>query len=79
MTKTRSGKRVVREMQGPGFQGRAIVISVEHPNLIGVRLKGTRTKLYVTAEAVFWLAVKQKLAADKADKKKRKKGRRNER
>lgn len=77
MTKTRVGKTTKRETQGFGIQGRVVVVTVDFPNIIGLRLKGTKTTYYTTAEACWWMAAKAKAAYDKAEKKKAKKARKS--
>ena len=72
MTKTRVGRTVKRETQGPGVFERSIernvIVSVEYPNLVGFRLKGTRRTYQITAEDGFLYAVHMKNAHDKIEK-----------
>jgi hypothetical protein len=80
MTKTRVGKKVRRETQGPGvFErsvDRAVIVSVEYPNIIGLRLKGTRRTYYLAAESAYVYAARLQVAHDKAEKIKARKLRR---
>lgn len=70
MTKTQVGKSTRRETRGLGVNGRPVIVSLEFPNIVGLRLKGTRTTYYVTAEACYWMAAKQAMAAAKTEKRK---------
>jgi len=77
MTKVK--KAVYRETAGGIFsQGkkRPVIVSLEPPNVIGFRLKGTRRTYTLTAEGCFMQALKAHLAAEKKEKtKKKRKGR----
>ena len=77
MTKTRVGKTTIRETQGEGVFERSlwrpVIVTVEYPDLIGFRLKGTRRVYRMTAETGFLHAVKMWNAHIKAEKLKTKK------
>ncbi len=64
---TRAVKPVRRETAA-SLQGRPIVVSIEPPSLIGLRLKGTRKTEYLPAEAAYWIAVKLRVADEKRQK-----------
>lgn len=51
---------------------RRIVVSLEAGDTIGLRLAGTRRTEYTTVDAVYSLAVKQRVAAELAERKRRK-------
>lgn len=55
-------KAVVREMATANIleQGkrRAVVVSLEPPNVVGFRLKGLKRVYRLTAESLYWTAVK---------------------
>ncbi|MHA2279686.1 MAG: hypothetical protein ACXAC5_02165 [Promethearchaeota archaeon] len=74
MTKVK--KPVRRETHGGVFsQGklRPVIVSVEPPNVIGFRLKGTRRTYYLTAEGCYLKAVQAAIAAEKREKAKARK------
>lgn len=48
---------------------RPVIVSIEPPNVLGFRLKGTRKTVYLTAEGCFLQALKLQLAAEKREKK----------
>jgi hypothetical protein len=77
MTKTRVGKVTKREVQGQGVyersRWRSVIVTIEYPDLVGFRLKGTRRVFYMTAETGFMHAVKMWNAHEKAEKAKAKK------
>lgn len=77
MTKTRVGKVTKREAQGEGVyercQWRPVIVTIEYPDLIGFRLKGTRRIYRMTAETGFLHAVKMWNAHEKSEKLKAKK------
>lgn len=56
-------------------RSRAVIVSLEAPNIIGFRLKGTRRVYTLTAEHCYWAACKAQLAMDKKEKAKAKKNR----
>lgn len=61
-----------RETSGTIFdrgQRRRVIVSLEPPNVIAVRLKGTRTEHRITSEAVYMMALKAHLAAQARKKK----------
>ncbi len=64
--------KVVRRESFASLQGRPIIISIEPPSLIGLRLKGTRRTEYLPADSAYWIAVKARLACEKRDKTKAK-------
>jgi len=79
MTKVR--RIVKRETEGDGVLSagkiRAVIVSVEPPNLLGFRLKGTRRTYYLTAEWGFMQAVQAAVREEKRQKRKsRRPGRR---
>ena len=70
---------VRRESLGTVFERgkrRPVVVSIEPPNLLGFRLKGTRRTYYLTAEAGYLMAIKAVLRAQAAEKKAQRKTRR---
>lgn len=74
MTKVK--KKLCRETHGGVFsQGkiRPVIVSLEPPNVIGFRLKGTHRTYYLTAEGLYIKAVQATLAAEKREKAKKKK------
>jgi len=79
MTKTFPGKSVKRETCSPGIysqgKNRTVIVSVEFPNIVGFRLKGTRTTYELDAESLFWVAMKATIAREKKEKAKAKKER----
>lgn len=73
MTKVR--KTVYRETVGGILErgkNRPVIVSIEPPNIIGLRLKGMRKTFYLTAEGCFMQAVKAHVAAEKREKAKAK-------
>ncbi len=59
---------VQRETFGTVFsQGkdREVIVSLEPPNVIGFRLKGTRQTYYLTSDGCYMAAVKAAIALDK--------------
>ena len=83
MTKTRVGRTVRRETQGPGVfersMDRAVMVTLNYPNIIGLRLKGTRRTYPLSAESAYEYALRLQVAHDKAEKAKTKKLRKMER
>jgi len=70
---------VLRESFGTVFdrgKRRPVIVSIEPPNLLGFRLKGTRRIYYLSTEACFTTALKAALKAQAAEKKARRKKRR---
>ncbi len=70
---------VRRESFGTVFdrgRNRPVIVSIEPPNLLGFRLKGTRRIYYLTTEACFSMALKAALRLEAAEKKARRKTRR---
>jgi hypothetical protein len=79
MTKIQGNRIVRRETYDTRYErgkDRPIVVSIEAPNLLGFRLKGTRQTFYLTVEGCYMRAVQIKVAADKAEKAKARKLRR---
>lgn len=73
---TKLNKPISRETYDTLFEAgknRPVIVSVEPPNLIGFRLKGTRRTYYLTAEKLYWLALQTELRAKAAEKRKAKK------
>lgn len=70
MTKVK--KPVYRETVEGGIfsrgKTRPVIVSIEPPNVVGFRLKGTRRTYYLTADAMFIQAVKAQLALDKKER-----------
>lgn len=52
---------------------RNVIVSIEPPGIVGFRLKGTRRTYSLTADALYWLALKAHLAAERREKAKAKK------
>jgi len=70
---------VRRESYGTVFdrgKRRPVIVSIESPNLLGFRLKGTRRIYHLTTEACFSMALKAALRAEAAEKKARRRARR---
>jgi len=68
---TKCKKPVYRETAGGVLERgkiRPVIVSIEPPNIVGVRLKGMRTTYYLTSEAIFMQAVKAKVAHTKREK-----------
>ena len=58
-------KEVKRESKGYVFykgKPRAVIIGIEPPQLITLRLKGCKQKYKLTADELYWMAVKQAVA-----------------
>lgn len=73
---TKVRKPLYRETIGGVFSAgktRPVIVSLEPPNVIGFRLKGMRRTYYLTAEGLFFQALKAQLAAEKKEKTKEKK------
>ena len=72
MTRISTLRTVKREAVGPGVfsQGkhRPVIVSMEWPNRIGFRLKGTRRTYELLAEWCYVQAVRAQVASDKAAK-----------
>ena len=47
---------------------RAVIITLDPPNVIGFRLKGTRTTYRLTAEGCYWMAIAAAKLAEKRAK-----------
>ncbi len=63
--------RTVSRMTAQKHRGRQIVLTIPpHCDYITVRQKGTRTRYDIQLAAVYDLAVRQKVALDRAAKKK---------
>lgn len=54
---------------------REVIVTLEPPNLIGFRLKGTRRTYYLEAASAYHAAVKAKVAADQREKRAARKSR----
>ncbi len=70
---TKLKRTVSRETHGTIYsQGkhRSVVVSIEPPNVLGFRLKGTRTTYYLTSDGCYLAAVQATLAAEKRDRSK---------
>ena len=75
-------RHVIRETHGTVFsqgKARAVVVSIEPPNLVGFRLKGTRRTYYLTADGLFLQALRVHVAAEKGERVKARELRRAER
>lgn len=59
-----------------GGRGKVIIVTLLPGDIISFREKGKRTSYETTIEACAWLAIKQKAAADRAEKAKLKKEKR---
>ena len=73
---TKLNKIIKRESDATVFEKskhRNIIITLEPPNLLGFRLKGTRRKYYLTSESCYVLALKAELMAQKKLKEENKK------
>jgi len=77
MTKVK--KPIYRETVGGGIfslgKNRAVIVSIEPPNVLGFRLKGQRKTVYLTAEGCFMQAMKAQLIHEKREKAKERKNR----
>jgi hypothetical protein len=58
---------------------RQIVLSLQAPNVVGARLSGTRRTYYITAEAVYMLALKAELRSQQLEKARAAKAKKRER
>jgi hypothetical protein len=67
--------RVSRALRFERGKHREVIISLEPPDLLGFRLKGTRTTFYLDAETCYCLAVKAQVAAEAKERRKQKKAR----
>ena len=70
-------KSVSRESKGYVFykgKDRAVVIGIEPPQLITLRLKGCKVKYKLTADELYWMAAKQAVAEAQKAKRKKKAG-----
>jgi hypothetical protein len=79
MTKIQGNRIVRRESYDTHYErgkDRPIIVSIEAPNLLGFRLKGTRQTFYLTVEGCYMRAVQIRVAADKVQKAQDKKLRR---
>ena len=68
-------KPVKRETFGGIFDRgkcRPVIVSIEPPNLVGLRLKGMKRTYYLTAESIFMQALKASLVSEKKEKGKNK-------
>lgn len=64
-------QRVFRETHGTVFsqgKARAVVVSIEPPNLVGFRLKGTRRTYYLTTDGLFLQALRVHVEAEKRER-----------
>lgn len=69
MTKVR--KAVRRETFGCLYESgksRPVIVSIEPPNLVGLRLKGTRRTYWLTAESIYMQALKADLRYKQLEK-----------
>lgn len=69
-------RKLVRETSATIFElgrHRAVMVSLEPPCLIGLRLKGTRRTFYLTADKTYLAAVKAHVVAEARDKGQRRK------
>lgn len=67
---------VRRETHGTIFEcgkHRPVIVSIEPPNVIGLRLKGTRRTYFLTSEVAYMVALRAHLAALKKEKARAKK------
>jgi hypothetical protein len=69
---TRLNKQVARKCISAGERGRLFVVAVCPGDLVGVRLERTRRTEYMSIDAIYHFAVKSRVAAEKAAKKKAK-------
>lgn len=72
-------KPVKRETHGGIFEKgkrRPVIVSIEPPNLLGLRLKGTQRTYYITAEGAYMAALRAALIAQKKEKEKARKEKR---
>jgi hypothetical protein len=68
--------KLTRETSATVFElgrHRAVMVSLEPPCLIGLRLKGTRRTFYLTVDKAYLAAVKAHVAAEARDKSQRRK------
>jgi len=69
---TTTVRRILRrETVGGIFSGgkvRPVIVSIEPPNVLGFRLKGTRKTYYLTAEGCYLQAVQAEVASEKRAK-----------
>lgn len=72
------GRIVKRETFGTVFdrKRRAVIVSIEPPNLVGFRLKGTRRTYHLPSEKLFSIALKAHIEVEKAAKRKARRSRR---
>jgi hypothetical protein len=64
-------QRVIRETHGTVFsqgEDRAVIVSIEPPNVLGFRLKGTRQTYYLTADGLFLQALRVYVDAEKRER-----------
>lgn len=70
---TKLKRTVRRETHGTVYsQGkhREVIVSIEPPNVLGFRLKGTRRTYYLTSDGCYLVAVKAALLAEKRERSK---------
>lgn len=75
---TKISRPTKRETYGTVFsQGkhRPVIVSIQPPNVIGFRLKGTRRIYYLTSDGLYLRALQSQIAADKHEKAKERKAR----
>jgi hypothetical protein len=68
-------RRIARESEAAIWeqrQNRPVIVSLEPPDLIGFRLKGTRRTYHLTAGRCYRLAVQASIEYDRKQKKARK-------
>lgn len=68
------GKRTVARKTALPHRGRRIVVTLDSGDLIGLRPERTRRIEYITVAAAYDMAVKQRVAFERAQKRKAKKG-----
>lgn len=69
-------RKLTRETTATIFElgrRRAVMVSLEPPCLIGLRLKGTHRTFYLSADKAYLAAVKAHIAIETRDKSKRRK------
>ena len=71
---TTSLTKPVSRITTGAHRGRRTVVSLEPGDLIGFRPERTRQKVYISIASGHDLAVRQQVAADKAAKRKQRKG-----
>ena len=66
--------KVERETDATVFersQHRPVILSFEPPDLVGVRLKRTRRTYYLSAESLYYLAVRAEVSHEQQQRKKK--------